>query len=78
MSYLLHGYYDAPVDVTSGLTFLGSDGSAPKLLIVYAEMPVNGYVVYGGYALPLPDNYPDKLARLNHVYSNDLVNLYGT
>jgi hypothetical protein len=77
MSYLLNGYYDVPVEVSSGLTFLGSDGSAPKLLLVYAEMPVNGYVVYGGYALPLPD-YSAKLAGLNHVYSNDLVNLYGS
>jgi len=78
MAYLLNDYYSVPVDVSSGLTFLGSDGNAPKLQLVYSEMPLNGYVVYGGYALPLPDNYQAKLSMLNHLYSNNLVDLYGS
>ncbi len=78
MSYLLKGYYNVSVDFSSGLSFLGQDGSAPRLLIVYPEMSTNGYVIYGGTALPLPDNYETKLSGLNHVYSNNLVNVYGS
>lgn len=77
VSYLLNGYYNVPVDVSSGLKFLGESGSAPELLLVYPEMPTNGYVIYGGYALTLPDGYESKLSGLNHVYSNNLVNLYA-
>lgn len=77
MSYLLKDYYNEPVAFSAGLSFLFQDGSAPKLLIVYPEMATNGYVIYGGTALPLPGSFQSKLSSLNHVYSNNLVDLYG-
>ncbi|XHH08919.1 MAG: hypothetical protein ACFCUE_15350 [Candidatus Bathyarchaeia archaeon] len=78
MSYLLKDYYNVSVAFSSGLSFLGQDGAAPKFLIVYPEMSTNGYVIYGGTVLPLPEGYEAKLSGLNHVYSNDMVNLYGS
>ncbi len=78
MAYFLGDYYNVTVDSSAGLSFLCQDGSAPKLLIVYPEMSTNGYVIYGGTALPLPDSYETKLSSLNHVYSNNMVNLYGS
>ncbi|MGD6932907.1 MAG: hypothetical protein ACQCN5_01725 [Candidatus Bathyarchaeia archaeon] len=78
MAYFLGDYYNVTVDSSTGLSFLGQDGSPPDLLIVYPEMSTNGYVIYGGTALPLPDSYETKLSSLNHVYSNNMVNLYGS
>jgi hypothetical protein len=78
VAYFLGDYFGVPVDVWSGLRFLGEDGVAPKLLFVYPEMSSNGYVVYGGYALELPSNWSGKLSELNHVYANNMVSLYGS
>jgi hypothetical protein len=78
VAYFLNDYFDVPVDVTSGLRFLRENGAAPKLLFVYPEMSSNGYVIYGGYALTLPSNWSDKLSGLNHVYTNNMVNLYAS
>lgn len=78
VAYFLGDYFDVPVDVTSGLKFLGENGVAPSLLFVYPEMSSNGYVVYGGYALELPHNWSVKLSGLNHVYANNMVNLYAS
>lgn len=78
VAYYLKGYFDVDVDFSSGLRFLGENGAAPKLLFVYPEMSSNGYVIYGGYALTLPSNWSDKLSGLNHVYGNNMVNLYAS
>jgi hypothetical protein len=36
----------------------------------------NGYVVYGGYSVDLPEDWAEKASSLNHVYSNGLANVY--
>ena len=36
----------------------------------------NGYVVYGGYSVDLPQDWTEKASSLNQVYSNGLVNVY--
>ncbi len=78
VSYLLKGYYNVSVDESSGFSFLGQNGSPPKLLLVYPEMSTNGYVFPGGSALQLPDGFESKLVGLNHVYENNLVNIYAS
>ncbi len=77
VSYLLKGYFNMKVDVIQGLQFLEDNSSAPELLFVYPEMSTNGYVLYGGNVLALPENWTSRLAALDCVYSNNMVNLYA-
>jgi hypothetical protein len=77
VSYLLKGYFNMKVDVIQGLQFLEGNSSAPELVFVYPEMSTNGYVLYGGNVLALPENWTHQSATLNCVYSNNMVNLYA-
>jgi hypothetical protein len=36
----------------------------------------NGYAVYGGYIVDLPENWAERASSLNHVYSNGQANVY--
>jgi putative flippase GtrA len=77
-SYLLKGYFNMEVDVLQGLKYLtGKDVQKPRLFYTYWQMLWNGYVLYGGYSVDLPKNWTEKLCKLNIVYSNKLVNIYG-
>jgi hypothetical protein len=77
VSYLLKGYFNMKVNVLQGLQFLEENSSAPELLFVYPEMYTNGYVLYSGNVLALPENWTQQLTTLNCVYSNNMVNLYA-
>ncbi|MCW3982380.1 MAG: hypothetical protein NWE96_00115 [Candidatus Bathyarchaeota archaeon] len=77
VSYLIKGYHDLSMDVFGGLKYLQSDGAKPALLYVYPEMTTNGYVVYTGLTASLPENWTAKAEDLNHVYQNNMVNLYA-
>jgi hypothetical protein len=77
ISYLLKGYFNVNTDVAGGFQFLSGSGSKPSLLLVYPEMSTNGYVVYSGNVMALPQNWTSKLHDLNQVYSNNMVNLYA-
>jgi hypothetical protein len=37
----------------------------------------NGFAIYGGYSINLPENWTEKLYELNLLYSNGSVNIYG-
>lgn len=76
-SYLLKGYFNVDVDVAGGLRYLADEGSKPKILMVYEQMSINGYVLYGGYSVDLPKNWTGKLQALNMIYSNIHVKLYS-
>lgn len=77
VSYLLNGYFNVKVDVLEGLEFLENNSSKPDLLFVYPEMSTNGYVLYSGNVLALPENWTQQLQPLNCVYSNNMVTLYA-
>ena len=77
VSYLLEGYFNVKVNVLQGLEFLEGNSSAPELLFVYPEMSTNGYVLYMGNVLALPENWTNQLTSLNCVYSNNMVSLYA-
>jgi len=77
-SYLLKGYFNVEVNVLQGLKYLtGKDRQRPLLIYMYWQMPENGYVLYGGYSVNLPENWTEKLYDLNIAYSNGLVKLYA-
>ncbi len=77
VSYLLQGYFNMKVNMVQGLQFLEGDGSAPKLLFVYPEMYTNGYVVYSGNVLTLPENWSGRLVSLSCVYANGMVSVHA-
>ena len=76
-SYLLHDYFNVKVDVFRGLKYLAGGGAKPQTLLVYDLMLKNGYVLYGGYSVDLPENWTKKLCDLNIIYSNGYVNVYN-
>lgn len=77
VSYLIKSYHNLPIDVYGGLKFLENGGAKPALLFVYPEMDTNGYVVYTGLTAALPENWTTQLQDLNHIYQNNMVNLYA-
>ena len=74
--YLLKYYFNVNVDVFQGLKYLTGNARKPQILFVYDQMFKNGYVVYGGYSVDLPENWTGKASNLNLVYSNNLSNVY--
>jgi len=74
--YLLKYYFDVNVDVFQGLKYLTGNARKPQILFVYDQMFKNGYVVYGGYSVDLPENWTEEASSLNQVYSNGLANIY--
>ncbi len=77
-SYLLRDYFGLNVNVFQGLQYLtGKTGSKPQTLFTYEQMSRNGYVIYGGYSVDLPENWTKKLYDLSLSYSNGPVNVYG-
>jgi hypothetical protein len=74
--YLLKCYFNLSVDVFQGLKYLAGNGRKPQILFTYSQMLRNGYVMYGGCSVDLPENWINKASSLNQVYSNSLVNVY--
>ena len=77
VSYLVGGYFDKNVSVTSGIRYLEEDGSPPQLLYIYSQMYQNGYVLFGGSPVPLPDNWAAKLTDYNCIFVNNEVSIYA-
>jgi len=75
-AYLLRDYFNVSVDAYQGLKYLTGGGVKPQLLLVYDQMVKNGYVIYGGYSVDLPERWREKLNSLNLVYSNEHVNIH--
>jgi hypothetical protein len=64
-SYMLSGYFGLNVNALQGLQYLtGKTGSKPQILFTYEQMARNGYVIYGGYSVDLPENWMEKLFQL--------------
>jgi len=74
--YLLKHYFDVNVDAFQGLRYLAGDAQKPQILFIYDQMLKNGYVVYGGYSVDLPENWMERASSLSQVYSNGLANVY--
>jgi hypothetical protein len=77
VTYLLNGYFNESVDVMGGLRYLEGNGSAPDVLYIYNQMYKNGYVLYEGSPVSLPQNWTDQLANYNCVYANPEVTIYA-
>ncbi len=77
-SYLLTNYFGLNTNVLQGLQYLtGRTGSKPQILITYEQMVKNGYVIYGGYSVDLPENWMEKTSQMNLIYSNKVTNIYA-
>ncbi|MDW8050817.1 MAG: hypothetical protein RMI99_07155, partial [Nitrososphaerota archaeon] len=77
-TYLLKYYFDLRVNEVQGYLYLaGKAPSRPTALLMYEQMYRNGYVIYGGYSINLPESSAEKLRELNHIYSNGPVNVYS-
>jgi len=75
--YMLKSYFNVNVDAFQGLKYLTGSAQKPQILFVYYQMLKNGYVVYGGYSVDLPENWTEKASSLNLAYSNGLANVYA-
>ena len=70
-SYMLRDYFGLNVNALQELQYLtGKTGLKPQILFAYEQMVRNGYVIYGGYSLDLPEDWMEKALQLNLVYSN--------
>lgn len=77
VSYLLEGYYNMSVDEIQGLKYLtGKNSNYPQILFIYNQMLKNGYVLYEGLSVDLPENWTEKVYDLNLIYSNGLVTIH--
>jgi hypothetical protein len=75
--YLVKGYFDVDVDVLQGLRYLTENNqNPPEILYVYSQMLKNGYV-FGLHGVDLSENWTDKTAQLDFIYSNGLASLYA-
>jgi hypothetical protein len=70
-SYLLRDYFGLQTDTLHGLQYLaGKTVTKPQTLFTYDQMLRNGYVLYGGYSVNLPEKWVQKIFQLSLVYSN--------
>lgn len=74
--FLLNGYFKVSMSVLPGLDFLWGSGSEPSVLYVYNQMKTNGYVLYAGSPVGLPENWTNKLSDYDIVYSSTEVTVY--
>jgi len=77
VSYLLKGYFNVKVDVLKGLRYLTEDGPKPQLLFIYDQMLRNGYVLYSGRSIDLPESWREKAYNLNLIYSSGTATIYA-
>jgi hypothetical protein len=76
-AYILHDYFDVSVDTGEGFRYLVEDGtSPPSILYTYRVMQQNGYLI-GIHGVDLPENWTEKMAPMNFVYSNGFANVYA-
>jgi hypothetical protein len=77
VDYLVNQYFEAPVSITAGFSYLQGNGSAPEILYIYNQMKANGYVLYQGIPVTLPANWTDKLSCYDCIYINSEVAIYA-
>jgi hypothetical protein len=77
-AYLLKCYFGLEVDEFQGLLYLsGKSSSKPEILLTYDQMTRNGYVVYGGYSVDMPENWMERSGNLSLVYSNGIADVHA-
>lgn len=75
---MLKDYFGLNVNILQGLQYLtGKTGLKPQILFTYEQNARNGYVVYGGYSLDLPEGWVERTLQLNLIYSNKAVCIYA-
>jgi hypothetical protein len=77
VDYLVNQYFETPVSITAGFSYLQGNGSAPEILYIYNQMKANGYVLYQGIPVTLPANWTDKLSSYDCIYINSEVAIYA-
>jgi hypothetical protein len=75
--YLLDAYYGQTVDIPGGLRYLEDNSTAPQNFYIYSQMYQNGYVLYQGIPISLPDNWTDRFSDYNIIYANPEVTIYA-
>ena len=76
-SYMLTNYFGLNTNTLQGLQYLtGRTSSKPQTLITYQQMAKNGYVIYGGYSVDLPENWMEKASQMNLIYSNRVTHIH--
>jgi asparagine N-glycosylation enzyme membrane subunit Stt3 len=77
ISHLLKDYFQQKVDYLQALLYLnGKTESQPQILFIHDQMVKNGYLI-SYQVLDLPENWIEKTAQLNLIYSNGLASLYA-
>jgi hypothetical protein len=77
-SYLLTSYFGLNTNALQGLQYLtGRTGTKPQILITYEQMARNGYVIYGGYSVDLPQKWMEKASQMNLIYSNKVTKIHA-
>jgi asparagine N-glycosylation enzyme membrane subunit Stt3 len=77
ISHLLKDYFQQKTDHIQALLYLnGKTGSQPQILFIHDQMIKNGYLI-SYQVLDLPENWTEKTAQLNLIYSNGLASLYA-
>ncbi|MEM3666936.1 MAG: hypothetical protein QW222_07650 [Candidatus Bathyarchaeia archaeon] len=78
ISYLLKGYFNSDFNEAFGLKYLsGQHSDPPEIMLIYGQMQKNGYVLYEGCSIDLPENWTGKLRILNLIYSNSYTKIYN-
>ncbi len=77
ISRILQDYFRLKTDPIQALLYLnGKTESQPQILFVYSQMIQNGYLI-SYQVIDLPENWMEKTAQLNQIYSNGLASLYA-
>ena len=77
ISHLLLDYFGQETSHFQALLFFNDEtDSQPEILFVHDQMIRNGYLI-SYQVLDLPENWMEKTAQLNFIYSNGLANLYA-
>jgi hypothetical protein len=76
VAYLMRDYFGVATDESQGFKYLNNDTTTqPTILFTYAQMQKNGYVL-ALHGVDLPQDWTQKTLQMNHIYSNDLADIY--
>jgi hypothetical protein len=77
ITHILKDYFHQKTDHLQALLYLNEKTETqPQILFIYDQMIKNGYLI-SYQLLDLPENWMEKAAQLNLIYSNGLASLYA-
>lgn len=77
ISHLLKDYFSQKTDYFQALLYFGDKNEAqPQILFIHEQMVKNGYLV-SYQVLDLPETWLEQTAKLNHIYTNGVADLYA-